>query len=339
MLEENSKILTYNGEFKKIKDLSLSDTLIGKDSEPRTITSIFNFQSHLYRITRTDGTSFIVGDTFNISLIYSNSEKRYGFNQYEETFININEYVNKSNKYKSLFRTFSVPVEFKHNSTKFDPYLIGLWLGDGSKHASCITNADKEVTDYLIKFAEKEDYKVYDITPNEKCNSWRISKPHGVNEFLQEVRTFVNNEVDERFINKNYLINSTINRLSLLAGILDADGYLTNNCYDIVIKDNLFADDFEFLCRSLGFKVFRTKKISRISSLNFEGVYNRFTISGETFKIPCKIERRKAGERFQIKAALNQGFKITPLNKIGNCVKIVVKDDKEFIFDKFTLTK
>ena len=43
-------------------------------------------------------------------------------------------------------------------------------------------------------------------------------------------------------------------RLSILAGIIDSDGHMTNNCYDLVFKSNLLANDIVELSKSLGFR-------------------------------------------------------------------------------------
>jgi replicative DNA helicase len=106
---------------------------------------------------------------------------------------------------------------------------------------------------------------------------------------------------NEKFISRDYLINSRENRLKLLAGIIDTDGSLTNNCFDICIKDDSFANDFEFLCRSLGFKVSRSIKIATIKSVDFVGEYHRFTISGNISEVPCLVKRKQTSIRKQIK--------------------------------------
>ena len=92
--------------------------------------------------------------------------------------------------------------------------------------------------------------------------------------------------MEKKRIPKEYLINSRENRLKLLAGIVDSDGYVYNKGANLSIVTKLkgLADDYAYLCRSLGFKVSVNKYNKKIKRLNFEGEY--FSLEGiwKTFR-------------------------------------------------------
>ena len=54
----------------------------------------------------------------------------------------------QSPKFKLKTYLFHIGVEFPEREIPFDPYIIGLWLGDGSSIAE-ITNIDGEIIKYL----------------------------------------------------------------------------------------------------------------------------------------------------------------------------------------------
>src|SRR5437588_12200637 len=50
----------------------------------------------------------------------------------------------------------AIPRLIDHDaSLPIDPYLLGLWLGDGTTRTPEITSADKEIEDYLYHYTER----------------------------------------------------------------------------------------------------------------------------------------------------------------------------------------
>ena len=63
--------------------------------------------------------------------------------------IPLKKYMNISKGYKSQLRGFKVPIEFNESSIDLDPYMLGVWLGDGHKNTSEITNQDATILKYF----------------------------------------------------------------------------------------------------------------------------------------------------------------------------------------------
>jgi replicative DNA helicase len=104
--------------------------------------------------------------------------------------------------------------------------------------------------------------------------------------------------LQNKHIPNQYLINSTENRLQLLAGIIDSDGYYTSefNCFEIVQRNEDLLNQIKFLCDSLGFRTSVRKKRTSIKSSGFQGEAFRLRIFGNLNDIPTKVERKKARE-------------------------------------------
>lgn len=338
-LAKDTPVLLFNGDIKPVQDVQEGDLLMGPDSTPRKVLSLARGRQEMFRVTGTDGSSYVVNRSHILSLKYNNSESRFGFKKGDILNISIDDYLKKSNKFKSVFKGYRVGVEFEERFTLLDPYLMGLWLGDGTKTKPQITNNDKEVIQYIHNYLNTRlGYKVSNVSRNfeHRCPQWDITMPGGKNLFLTETKKFVNVK-NEKYINRDYLLNSRTNRLKLLAGILDTDGSLSNNCYDICIKDDSFANDFEFLCRSLGLKVHRSVKTAAIKSIDFTGQYHRFTISGNLESIPCLISRKQAKERKQIKDPLSYGITLESLGE-GDYYGFTIDGDHLFLLGDFVVT-
>ena len=84
------------------------------------------------------------------------------------------------------------------------------------------------------------------------------------------------------------------NRLKFVAGLLDSDGHLADNCYDFISKYKNISESLAFMVRSVGLKATIIECIKGIKETGFTGIYHRVYISGNTDIIPCIIERKKA---------------------------------------------
>ena len=98
-----------------------------------------------------------------------------------------------------------------------------------------------------------------------------------------------------------YLYNTRENRLKLLAGLIDSDGYLekeTYTCFDVGFKLKELSNQTAFLARSLGFKVFERTTNAKCykpdKTIKNCGEFYVNRIIGLTYEIPTKIERKQA---------------------------------------------
>lgn len=105
------------------------------------------------------------------------------------------------------------------------------------------------------------------------------------------------NLINNKHIPDIYLKNSVDVRLAVLAGIIDTDGYLSKNAYDVIQKNKVLSHNIVELARSLGF--YTTWKECRKSCMykgeRREGVYIRIRIdiSPITPTVPVRLDRKR----------------------------------------------
>lgn len=232
-------------------------------------------------------------------------------------------------------------VEFNSKEElHIDPYLVGLWLGDGTSKESAITNIDKEIIDYLESELSDMDMSLkrrkikenYTLTYYMRGNEWNN------NMFLKELQN--TNMINNKHIPHKYKFTSVKNRLKLLAGIVDTDGYLTSgNCYDIVQKSTLLSNDIVFVARSCGLATYIEKCLKGCwyKDEYKEDEYNRMCLSGDIKNVPVLIPRKIASVRQQIKSVLNVGFTIELIGK-GQNVSIKTTENNRIVLGDFTIT-
>ncbi len=132
------------------------------------------------------------------------------------------------------------PLEGEEMWLPIDPYLLGVWLGDGASDAAAFASADDEI----IK-AFSEQYGVRHV------GGYCYSVRDGLRGQLRDLGVLGN-----KHIPPGYLRATIADRFALLQGLMDSDGYIDpkrGRCEYTTISAKL-RDDFMELCRSLGLK-------------------------------------------------------------------------------------
>ena len=237
-----------------------------------------------------------------------------------------------------MYKGYRVGVEWDESPLPLDPYLLGLWLGDGCSYHTQVTNVDKEILDELdFEFRKTGINPVFLEKDPITCN---ISKDAArTNEFalaLKELNLFQNKHIPHEYIK-----NSRKNRLELLAGLVDSDDYLDNNCYEIIQKSKNLSNDITFLARSLGFYVSikqREKTCTTTPGGPKTGVYHCMQICGEGIDlIPSRIFKEAAPPRTQNKNASRFGFTVESLGP-GRYCGFTLNQNSRFLLKDFTVT-
>ncbi len=245
--------------------------------------------------------------------------------------IEVKDFLKLPKSTQSQLKLYRTGVDFREQETPLDPYIIGLWLGNGNNRDTCITNQDSTIIKYL-----KETLSTHNCYLSfHNGYTYRICTTQKENIFTKTLNSL--NLINNKHIPDVYKINSRNNRLQLLAGLIDTDGSLgKNGCFDIIQKNETLANDIEYLVRSLGFYT-KIQKCKKSSQNGTEGTYYRMCISGNIHEIPTKIPRKQANIRTQKKNVLVTGFKVIPKG-IGNYYGFTVDKNHKFLLGDFTVT-
>ncbi|MBI3220054.1 MAG: replicative DNA helicase [Bacteroidetes bacterium] len=337
-LGKGTKVLMFTGELKKVEDVVVGDLLMGDDSSPRKVLSIGRGRENMYWVHQNHGISYRVNESHILSLKRSRTEG--GHEHGEVLNIEVRDYLQKSDKFKSNYKGYKVAVEFEEKSLKLEPYFLGLWLGDGHSYSSRITNTDAEVIQYLENYADDLELELVEYQQAGKTSSFGItSGQRGKTSGSTQASLRELNVLENKHIPNDYLINSTANRLQLLAGLLDADGHYDSeyHVFEITQKREDLAKQIKFLCDTLGFKTsIRTKKAT-IADRGFEEDVYRVRISGNLNIIPTRVERKKARERNSIIDWRHTGIKLE-FDQVDDFYGFEIDGNRLFLLEDMTVT-
>ncbi len=296
-LGKGTKVLMFDGDLRNVEDVLPGDLLMGDDSTPRRVLSIARGRENMYWVRQNKGDDYRVNESHILSLKRSRNEgpHRHG----DVLNITVKDYLAKGPKFRSNYKGYKVPVEFEAQELPVDPYFLGVWLGDGSSSNCRITGQDPEIIDYLHEYAAILNMQVTVGVVENRCNSYGITRGRqggNIAEYSLQDELRQLGVLDNKHIPRAYAINSTENRLRLLAGLIDSDGHLdsVSNGYEITQKNQRLARQIKFLGDSLGFRTSLTKKRATISSIGYESEVWRVRLYGDINRVPVRVARKKA---------------------------------------------
>jgi len=250
--------------------------------------------------------------------------------------ISIKDYLNLSFDVKRNLLSYKVGVEFEEKEVDLDPYILGLWLGDGTSCRPEITNQESTVLKYLSK--ELLKYNCYLNFRSRYLYSFKSFNSRS-NKILNILRKY--DLLNNKHIPYIYKCNSRENRLKLLAGLIDTDGHYSKKYYEIMQKNCNLSEDIVYLARSLGFAC-NIKKVKKTCTNApggpKTGIYNRMTIFGDNLQdIPVLCPRKKGEKRLINKPALDYFFKVEKLG-IDNYYGFELSDNHQYLLGNFIVT-
>lgn len=341
-LGKGTKVLMFDGTLKKVEEIVVGDKLMGDDSTPRNVLSLARGREEMYWVHQNKGIDYRVNKSHILSLKRSRNE---GPHTHGDVLnIEVSNYIEKSNKFKSNYKGYKVSVDFEAKPLDIEPYFLGLWLGDGRTSDVRIATQDDEIVAYLQDYAYTLDKKLHRYEVMGKCTMYGITNIQkegalkDVSNSLQgKLRTL--GVLDNKHIPQQYMANSRQNRLELLAGLIDSDGYYDDKFHvmEIVQKKESLANEIKFLADSLGFRVSIKAKKASIKSINYECEVYRVRIVGNLDCIPTKILRKQA--RVLVSKRDHQHTGITvEYDKVDDYYGFVLDGNHLFLLEDMTVT-
>jgi phage terminase large subunit GpA-like protein len=295
-LHIDTPIPTPDG-FKKMSDLKAGDYVFNEFGKPVLVTMATDFMygHKCYKVTFTDGTEIIADaehlwTVFDLKDVERTLNTEYIAKRFKKTGI--------SGKIRNRYYVNnSKPIEGVEKKLPFDPYLLGLWLGDGCKSSNAIT-ATKDDAEFYRDELHKKGIKVT-ITPY-------ADQPNTVSMRIQAVFNKWmggSNIYGHKHIPDIYFTASVNQRLELLQGLIDTYGHvMKGGCTEFYNIDRNLIEQVRVLIASIGYKVTmregdnsgketiihptRRYKMKNIFILNFKG-----TKELPVARLPRKAER------------------------------------------------
>lgn len=374
----DTPILMWDGQIKFAKDIIAGDIIIGDDGNKRSVKSVCSGEDEMFKIIQNKGEDYIVNSEHVLCLkfcghksMYCNNNgkwvlrwfdkselkaktKKFDTLRVAEKFkekiddsniidISIENYMKLSPSVKRLLMGFKLDksIKWDYKEVDLDPYILGMWIGDGTSRGYGFTSADTELVEYWKKWAYANGSEIHKAKSDDIHFTIVRKDDKNANYFMKCLKKY--NLIENKHIPPEYLYNDTKTRLSVLAGIIDTDGSVEQGGKTIRIsqceKNKRIIEETKFLSSSLGFQTsLNVKKTSWISNgMKKLGTAYVLNISGEGVQnIPTLLPRKKCTVSESRNATV---FKIDVVpNGIGTFNGFEVDSNSRFLLGDFTVT-
>lgn len=341
----DSEVLTRTG-FKKMKDLRLGELVFGNDGRLHPIIGIFPQGTRpICKVTFTDDTSTLCCDE-HLWRVYNTKNKKWTTIETKQLMDGSRSLKHsKGHRYKIPITS---PIEFEKQDLVIPPYTLGVLLGDGHIIKSIrFSSADSEIPENIAKELPAD----YEVRKNKAYLSYSICKvqnnasydktkkipiptPNKYFEYIKQNK--LNVKAEHKFIPHEYLLNSVENRISLLQGLMDTDGYVSKDgsLIEYTTVSEQLKNDFVWLVQSLGgtchirikFPTYNNKNGEKVQGLKCYNIGIKLPKSICPFKLKRKENRlsQKSLEPFRY-------IKKIEYVKPAEC-QCIVLDSKEHLY-------
>jgi len=184
-----------------------------------------------------------------------------------------------------------------------DPYVLGVWLGDGTTTKAEVTSADAEILEELElagygvapQRTRPLHYLVGGAGHSRDPETGRYERNDSLSSKLRDLGLLGGKRIPEQ-----YLRASIAQRTALLQGLMDTDGYVDvhGRCDLTTVREGLVEQYME-LVASLGFRPKLACKRAVLNGRDCGTKYEvQYTPDRPVFRLPRKLARQKTSGRF-----------------------------------------
>lgn len=247
-------VLTPNG-WVPIESLKVGDPIFRKNGCVGKVTGVFpQGIQPIYKVTFSDDTSTEVGLEHLWSVRSENDRKR------GKPWRTVNtEFIKNNLKYVNGASIWQIPlcdpIRYPEKKLLIDPYLMGVLIADGVlEKGVCFVPGDKEVP-HIVKGRIPFGYTLNELADYDTSTAYSITTapnnaPNPMWDYIRNVGLSVTGEY--KFIPKEYLTASFLQRRDLLSGLLDSDGTVKGARTRYSTGSKKLALDIVTLVQSLG---------------------------------------------------------------------------------------
>lgn len=336
MLDIETPVPMADGSFKLLKDIVDGDRIVGRDGKPVTVLKAhrIHYPERAYNITFQSGEVICAGGEHLWTVT----------TQHKATKVmdtdSIYEYIHGHSANLYIPKVGEVDFDGGH-ALPVDPYLLGVYLGDGHRHSCRITVNDAEILEYAKAWAKANGCSIEPCKTGQNAgNATTYSITGTLWETLHGLHIVKRRKEEqaEKYIPEEYFHASYADRLALLQGLMDTDGCHHSGALCIFTqKDGRLLEDVFRLVESLGWVP--SKHVTNPGELAKEGVtyYNlHFSADACPFRIPRKAARWEPRKR----CAAYQKIESIELAgiRLMRCLTVDAEDGLFCVGKRFTVT-
>ena len=315
----DTKLLTPTG-WTTMKDVQIGDELLDDQGNPCKVTfkSEIFYGNDCYEVKTDDGAS-VIADASHIwpvmlqsPIVWEKNLKnpRMGFGgpvplKDGISFKTTRELAKSRSHRPGL--NITKPINLPNIELPIDPYVLGVWLGDGDSNGGRITSSVEDQK-WVRQFIEEAGY----ITTNhtEPINFGVL----GLNKQLR-----LEGLLQNKHVPPIYLRASKEQRMALLQGLIDTDGYVEpKGRIEFTSTKRELADAVQFLARSLGVKASLKEERATLNGIDCGPKYRvGFYLEGAA-RLPRKALLTRDGIR-----TTRRYLTVTPVESVPTqCIQV-----------------
>lgn len=287
-LSLDESIPTPDG-WKRMRDVHVGDLVFGKDGRPsRVLYESPTFNKPMYTVRFEDG-SEVCASADHVWTVKTRKSKRRGKTWFDLTTEDMaGDFMHQRADGVGVEYKYRVPmngaVEYPEKELPVHPYVLGVWLGDGTRTKGELTLNHADAA-HIASRIEECGYPVERV-------SYPSDRPNGADRYIVDRRRHGSSDprdpksfrntlksmgvLDHKRIPEEYLHASVEQRWELLRGLMDTDGYCSKSgeCEFTQVDEAMALQVLE-LIRSLGIKAtFKVKPT---------------TLNGNPYGTTCRI--------------------------------------------------
>ncbi|AEA99059.2 chaperone and heat shock protein 70 [Alteromonas mediterranea DE] len=341
-IAHSTPVLTANRGWVTHGDLVPGDQVFHPSGKPVDVLALSDEAVDDYVVTFTNGEKIRCHANHEWT-VYSRADKQEKTVETKWFLENTNRGTPRSLTAGNRFQ-FQVPktnaLEFDSADLPMHPYVLGAWLGDGTKNSGCITHdkKDQPVIDKITRCG----YEVSSWTVHKQTGVYttRFSgpRPNVAGRMFKELKEL--NVLNNKHIPEVFLRASLKDRLELLAGLIDTDGHTDKNSrMRFTTADKPLANGVLDLCTTLGFKPYIEEIQPKLSTSCIQGTKPYFVVGfNPTMVIPVALSRKRI-TRFPTERRVSiEKVEYLPNGEKGHCIQVDSPDGLYLVGKKLVAT-
>jgi len=320
-LAHDTPVLTANRGWTTHGELRVGDDVFHPSGRPVRVLALSEDAPAEYEVTFSDG-EIITAHARHEWRVYDRKKNGYPEVVIETQDMFADYWIGSKGKRGGRAR-WQLPehaaLSFQEQELPISPYVLGVWLGDGTYTAANITNSEEDAVVFQQAF-ERLGYSHSGVNTHKQYGTHRTNLGHtGLYSQLRQENLLGNKHVPEAYIRA-----STEQRLELLAGIIDSDGHVDPKGRVIItttseqIKNGVLD-----LATTLGQRPTCRSESPSLSTSGIQGTKELFIIAFQpTVEIPTRLPRKRIHRTLDSRRrrSIRGVRKIAP--KPGRCIRV-----------------
>lgn len=346
-----SKVLTPTG-FVEMRDIKVGSKVISGTGNVCDVTGVFpQGKKDVWEVIFDDGSKCRCSEDHLWTVQTRNDRRRSnidGAEKYRTIELSqiLKNYKVENGKRCNYSVDYVGKIDFEEKELPIQPYLLGVLLGDGGITCKDIrlTTPDAEIVssvnellpnNLILKYISQYDYRVVGKNGPVKRKENKLI-------LALEKLGLLGKRSWEKFIPEEYMYSSYEQRLELLRGLMDTDGYASKNYGEYSSSSEKLAKGVQDLAHSLGFYAsMRKKKAGYKKNGEYHKCRDSYNVLVQTTKdAPSIFKLDRKRNKYNPKRKRIRRF-ITDLKYVGKeeCQCIYITDPSHlYVTDDYIIT-